>query len=352
MTLDAWHSAANGDASGLWFQSLASALLFPHAQVWGDSAAMGRIDAATAAAHFGRTQGGVLGDAGSRFLWAGGELADAWPAGPGEQEYARVRDSDVPTLLIGGALDGATPAENATKDLLPHLSHGRQVILDGFGHTTDFWNQQVPAGNHLINTYFDRGTVDASRYVPQRIDFTPSLTQSTLAKEVVGALVGLALFALASLAWMAWRVRAHGRLGRVTRVLARSVWAVLIGLGGWFAVTLFVLVVAPSVPVDAVVPLVGGMAVPVALASFFGWRAPMRSVPKVAGLGVALAGALLGGWLGLHCGPAPLALLTTLAGTVAGANLALIVCDIAFDLRRPAHALPVFERDAAVSLAV
>ncbi|MDA0160094.1 alpha/beta hydrolase [Solirubrobacter ginsenosidimutans] len=349
MTIEAWR----GDASALWFESLASALLFPRAQVWGDSAAMGRIDVATAAAHFGSAQGGVLRDAGSRFLWAGGELANAWPAGPDEQAYARMRGSDVPTLLIGGALDGATPAENATKDLLPHLSHGRQVILDGFGHTTDFWNQQVPAGNHLINTYFDRGTVDASRYVPQKIDFTPSLAQSTLAKDVVGALVGLALFALASLAWMAWRVRARGRLGRVTRVLARSVWAAMIGLGGWFAVTLFVVVVTPSVPVDAVVPLVGGMAVPVALASFFGWRVPTRSAPKAAGLAVALAGALVGGWLGLQCGAQLLALLTTLAGTVAGANLALIACDIAFDVkRRPADAALVVDRATAVSLTV
>ncbi|HEY6887491.1 MAG TPA: alpha/beta hydrolase [Solirubrobacter sp.] len=351
MTLDAWHGAANGDRAGLWFQSLASSLLFPHAQVWGDSAAMGRIDAATAAAHFGRTQTGVLRDSGSRFLWAGGELAKAWPAGPGEQAYAKTLDSDVPTLLISGPLDGATPAENATRDLLPHLSHGRQVILDGFGHTTDFWNQQVPAGNQLINTYFDRGTVDASRYVPQKIDFTPSLTQGTLAKEVVGALLGLALFAFASLAWMAWRVRARGRLGRVTRVLARSLWAVLIGLGGWFAVSLFVLVVTPSVPVDAVVPLVGGMAVPVALASYCGWRTPSRPASKAVGLGVTLAGAVLGGWLGVHCATMPLALVTTLVGTVAGANLALIACDIAFDVqrRRPAAA-PV--RAAEVSLAM
>src|SRR3954470_18016081 len=47
MTLDAWRAADRGDAGGLWFQSLAAALLLPRAQVWGDTAAMGRIDAAT-----------------------------------------------------------------------------------------------------------------------------------------------------------------------------------------------------------------------------------------------------------------------------------------------------------------
>jgi hypothetical protein len=165
MTLDAWRSAAKGDASGLWFQSLASALLFPRAQVWGDSAAMGRIDAATAAEHFHPGQGAdsVLRDSASRFLWAGGGLADAWPATPDEAAYSRMRDSDVETLLISGELDGATPAANATKDLLPHLRNGHQVLLKSLGHTTDFWNTQVGAGNHLITTYLDSGRVDASR---------------------------------------------------------------------------------------------------------------------------------------------------------------------------------------------
>ncbi len=96
MTLDAWRAAAKGDASGLWFQSLASALLFPRIQVWGDTAAMGRIDAATAAEHFHPGQGAnsVLRDSASRFLWAGGALADAWPASPGEDAYSRIRDSE------------------------------------------------------------------------------------------------------------------------------------------------------------------------------------------------------------------------------------------------------------------
>jgi pimeloyl-ACP methyl ester carboxylesterase len=339
MTLDSWHAAANGDAGGLWFQSLASALLFPRVEVWGDAAAMGRIDAATAAEHFGRPQSGgsVLGDPGSEFLWAGGALAGAWPAGPDEDAYSQVRDSDVPTLLISGVLDGATPAENATKDLLPHLPNGHQVLLQGFGHTTDFWNQQVPAGNHLIDTYLDSGTVDASRYVAQKVDFTPPLRQTTLAKKVAGALVALALLALLSLAWMAWRVRARGRLGRVTRVIARSAWALLIGLGGWFAAALFALIVLPSVPLDAELLIITSMAVPVALASHLGWRAPTRPATKLAGVAAAVAGALIGAWLGFMCGTAAMAIVTTLVGAVAGTNLALIACDIAFDAKRRRH---------------
>ncbi|MEA2244742.1 MAG: hypothetical protein QOD24_4298 [Solirubrobacteraceae bacterium] len=340
MTLDAWHAAADGDASGLWFQSLASALLFPRVQVWGDSAAMGRIDVATARQHFGagHVATSVLGDPGNRLLWAGGALADAWPAGPDEDVYSRVRDSDVPTLLISGELDGSTPAANATRDLLPHLRNGRQVILPGFGHTTDFWNQQVGAGNRLINQFLDSGRVDASGYVPQKIDFTPSMRHTTLAKEVAAGMVGLALLTVLSLAWMAGRVRRRGSLGRGTRVVARSAWALLLGLGGWFAGAVLALIALPSVPIDAELLMVLSMAVPVAIASSYGWRAPDRAATNTASLAAAVAGALVGAWLGFTSTTGMLAVATTLAGAVAGTNLALIACDIASETRRRRHA--------------
>jgi pimeloyl-ACP methyl ester carboxylesterase len=339
MTLDAWRAAAQGDAGGLWFQSIASSLLFPRIQVWGDTAAMARVDAAVAAAHFarGRRAGSVLGDAGSRFLWAGGALVRAWPAGPDENAYARVRDSAVPTLLIGGTLDGSTPAENATRELLPHLRHGDQVLLRGFGHTTDFWNNQVKAGSHLINLYLATGRVDASRYVPQKIDFTPARTQTAFAKELAGTMAGLALFALLSLAWIARRMRT-GRLGRRTRVVARSAWALLLGLGGWFAAALVALIALPGVPIDAELLMVLSMAAPVATASYFAWREPDRAVANRAGLSAAVAGALIGAWVGFTCATGLAAVATTLVGAVAGTNLALIACDMASATRRRRHA--------------
>jgi pimeloyl-ACP methyl ester carboxylesterase len=336
MTLDAWRAAAKGDASGLWFQSFAAGLLFPRLQVWGDTAAMGRIDAAAAARHFGpgRHTSSILGDAGNRFLWAGGALTRAWPAVPGEDAYARLRDSDVPTLLISGTLDGATPLQNATRELLPHLRNGRQILLSGFGHTTDFWNNQVKAGNRLINGYLDSGRVDASRYVPQRIDFTPPLSQTTLAKEIAGAMAGLSLLTLLSLAWMGRRVRKHGRLGRTTRVVARSAGALLLGLGGWFAGALVALIALPSVPVDAELLMIVSIVAPVALASYLAWRHPNRAATSRAGLSAAIAGALIGAWLGFTCATAMLAAVTTLVGAIAGTNLALITCDVASETRR------------------
>ena len=53
-----------------------------------------------------------------------------------------MQDSNVETLLIGGALDFATPPQDATRELLPHLPNGHQVVLPDFGHTDDFWSYQ------------------------------------------------------------------------------------------------------------------------------------------------------------------------------------------------------------------
>jgi hypothetical protein len=240
----------------------------------------------------------------------------------------------VPTLVISGTLDGTTPAENATRELLPHLPNGHQVLLDGFGHSTDFWNNQVPAGTHLINRYLDTGDVDASRFVVQKVDFTPPTRQTTLAKEIAGALVGFALLTVVSLAWVATRVRRHGRLSRKTRLVVRSAWALVLGLGGWFAVALVALIALPGVPLDATPLLVLGMGVPVALASYLAWRDPSRVAPKRAGLAAAAGGALIGAWLGLECATGMLAVATTLVAAVAGTNLALITCDITAETLR------------------
>ena len=104
------------------------------------------------------------GNPATEFLWAGGALADAWPANAADDDYDQVRDSDVETLLIGGTLDFATPARNATRELLPHLPNGRQVVLSELGHTTDFWSYEPKASTRLINTFLASGKVDDSLY--------------------------------------------------------------------------------------------------------------------------------------------------------------------------------------------
>ena len=110
-----------------------------------------------------------------------------------------MRDSSVETLLIGGNLDFATPPQTATRELLPHLPNGHQVVLPGLGHTDDFWSYQPQAGAHLVNTFLDSGRVDASRYTPNRVDFDAGFPQTTLAKIVLAVLLGFGALTAVSL---------------------------------------------------------------------------------------------------------------------------------------------------------
>src|SRR5436190_16934625 len=187
ITLSTLLSADHGDASGYWFQSLLADFAFPTSFVWGQMAAAGRTDAETAKRHFssGDHRGdSILGDPGTRFIWGGGELADAWPANANEDQYDQVRTSKVETLLIGGTLDFATPPQVATKELLPYLPNGHQVVLAELGHTTSFWSEQPKASTRLLNAFLDTGKVDNSLYTHEAVKFTPDVTQTALGKGI------------------------------------------------------------------------------------------------------------------------------------------------------------------------
>ena len=102
---------------------------------------MGQIDDAYARRFFAAPvdRGKAIGDASTQFIWIGGRLVDAWPDSSDNKLYNRVRDSEVETLLVGGALDFSTPPQVAARELLPHLPNGKQVVLPNLGHTEDFW---------------------------------------------------------------------------------------------------------------------------------------------------------------------------------------------------------------------
>ena len=74
------------------------------------------------------------GSPGTAFDWGGGQLIHAWPAATDENQYTQVRRSNVETLVIGGALDMAAPPQNATRELLPSLPNGHQLVLPELGH--------------------------------------------------------------------------------------------------------------------------------------------------------------------------------------------------------------------------
>lgn len=339
MTLSSWLSATDDDASGFWFQSLLGDFAFPALGVWGDYAAVAMADARAARAYFSSGEQGDtsnLGYSATAFIWGGGQFADAWPAGPGADEYAGVQASNVETLLIGGELDFATPPQAATEELLPSLPNGHQVVLPGFGHSTSFWTEQPAAGTRLINTFLSTGRVDDSLYKPQPVDFTPEVGQPALGKGIAGGIVGLAALVVLSLLWMPLRLRKRRRFGRKSSAMLRSLYAIVLGLGGWFAGLLLVMTTMPGTPLGDPLLATPSVSLPVGLGIYWVWvNRDWPAMPRRTGFVAAVVGGLVGAWLGFNAGTDLLALITAIVGSVAGANFALIVLDIAWARQEP-----------------
>jgi pimeloyl-ACP methyl ester carboxylesterase len=329
-TIDTLLSIDEGGSAGAWLFSTFAGIAFPHGQVWGDLAAVGRTDAAYGRRLFatGADLGPPIGSPGTELLWAGGRLLDAWPANPDENEYAHVRDSNVATLLVGGELDFAAPPQNATRELLPHLPNGHQIVLPNIGHADDFWAYEPDASTRLIDRFLDSGRLDTSLYTDNRLDFTPSTTHAEIAEIVVGVFVGFAGVVVLALLWFARRLQRGATFGRRTSVAVRSLFPLLLGFGGWCLGVLIALVALPTVPITDETLAVVSIAPPVALAVYTGWfrsTAP-RSVAAMA----AVASAALGAWLGYQVPHAPgFGAVTAIVAAILGANLGLIALDVA-----------------------
>ena len=351
-TIDSLLDADEGDGSGAWLVSLMTQAIFPRVQVWGDVAAVGRADAAHARRFFAThaDRGSVIGSPGTDFIWAGGRLFDSWPASPDENLYTSVRDSNVETLLIGGRLDVATPPQNGTRELLPHLRNGHEVVLPDIGHTDDFWTYQTPAANRLINTFLDSGRVDTSLYARTSVDFTPALGHGAIAGIVLGSMLGLAALMVFSLVLMALRVRWRGPFGRTTSVVLRAVYPLVLGLGGLVLGVLIVLTTNAGLPVNDELVVALSVGVPIGLGVYLAWVNHVSSAtPTNTGLAAAMGGALIGAWLGFNVTDAGfgfLAPFVAIVGATAGANLFLLALDIIWDRQGREHAAaePASER--------
>ena len=79
---------------------------------------------------------------------------------------------------------------------MPHLNNGHQVFIEDQAHTETFWHSQPQARAHLLNTFFDRGEVDESRYSYQAPVFDIETSWGSLARIAMAVTVlvlGLAL---------------------------------------------------------------------------------------------------------------------------------------------------------------
>ena len=331
MTIDSWLAAAKGDAGGLWLLSTLAQVAFPDVQVKGDAAAVARTDVRYARRYFAshRGRGSILENAGTSFLWAGGRLLDAWPANPDENEYGRVQQSNVETLVINGNLDFATPPQTASRELMPYLTNGRELVLPGLGHTDDFWSYEPRASSHLVNTYLSRGVVDDSLYTVNHVDLEPDFSQTAIAKIMLAVLVGLGALAVLSLVVLALLVHRRGGLGSKTSAFVRSAYVFVLGLGGWFVGVLIALTALPAVPLDSDVLAGLSIGLPVGLGVYLAWvNSDRPGRASAIGLAASLAGALVGAWLGFNVIEGLFAVVTTIIGAQIGANLILIVFDV------------------------
>ena len=331
-TLDSWLSAADGDASGFWLLSFVADVAFPEAFVWGEYAATGILDAEVITAYYaaGGDPGSILGNAATDFSWAGGGLSTAWPASPDYDEYRQVQPSDVESLIVSGTLDFSTPSRFATEEFLPSLSNGQQVLLEGFGHTDDFWAYQPNATEDLLMTFFDSGQVDDSAFVPQVVDFeVDGPSHATMAKVLLGVFIGVAFLAGVLLFWMWRRVRSVGRFGPNGSAWLRSLAPLALGLGAWFAALLIVMPLWPATPLDSAPVAVFSMGLAIGVGLYLAWADRRVEVnDRRLGLAAAVGGALIGAWLSFSAVPGLVAVIATILGAALAGNLALIVLDI------------------------
>ena len=210
------------------------------------------------------------------------------------------------------------------------------LVLSNLGHSDDFWPYEPAAGTRLINTYLDTGKVDTSLYTRNKVDFSPSSSQGAYAEDGLGAMTVFGLLTILSLLLMWRRAHKRGGFGRKASAILRSVYLLVLGLGGWFTGLIIVLVALPTVPLNSELMAVLSIGAPIGLGTYWAWvnrDRPARATRI--GIWVALTGALVGALLGFNATAGLMAVITTIVGAAAGANLGLIALDVARIGERP-----------------
>ena len=210
---DAYRAAEKGDPSGLALMSVAFDWILPSMMTWGEFFAVGGGADFDPARDYSRDLNppdSILGAPLSLLVWA--SAAKGWPIVRIDDELRKVHRSDVETLLVSGSIDFSTPAEAATRELLPSLSRGTQVILGERGHVADFWHFQPEAGERLLTSFYDTGVADESLFTYLPIDFKPPLRFPLLAKLMLGTGLLVAALLAAAVGRIARRIRARGSL--------------------------------------------------------------------------------------------------------------------------------------------
>jgi pimeloyl-ACP methyl ester carboxylesterase len=197
---EAYVAAERGDASGLALMSLAYNYVVPSMATWGDFASKATSADFDIVQDYHRDlepQGMPLGSPMNVLAW-GPSAYSRWPTQRLGKEFRHPRRSDVETLLLSGNLDFSTPAEFATRELLPFLTHGRQIILSECGHVGDVWYANMENTQLMLTTFFATGVPNVSLNSSLPMDFRVAWGFPRIAKISAGVM-GLLIFALVAL---------------------------------------------------------------------------------------------------------------------------------------------------------
>ncbi|MBI1754642.1 MAG: alpha/beta fold hydrolase [Acidobacteria bacterium] len=215
MALDAFAAADRGDASGLAALSLAGTAMLRNQgeEPMGDLYCKGVLDYEPGRnyAAEARPPDAILGAPFSELIW--GPLTEGcpWPPAQASDDLRRLQPSEVETLVLSGSLDVATPAQIATREVLPFLRRGQQIILPGKSHV-DLFREQPEAFETLAVRFLDTGKADASGFAHAPQGLGNRLWLPTLAKLAAAGLL-LGVLALGAAAW--WAAK------RLRRILIR-----------------------------------------------------------------------------------------------------------------------------------
>jgi len=208
MVFDAYVAAKQGDPSGLALMSLAYDYVLPSMFTWGDLASKAVSADFDSTHNYSlelETPGLPLGSPMNKLLW-GPLRYGGWPIHHMPDEFRQLRYSDVETLLLSGSIDFSTPAENATKEFLPYLKNGKQVILSECGHVGDIVYLNPENTMRLVSSYYRTGVPDTSLNAYNKMDFNVSWGFPTLAKVAIGTLAVLGSAAIVGIVLLVRKV--------------------------------------------------------------------------------------------------------------------------------------------------
>jgi pimeloyl-ACP methyl ester carboxylesterase len=191
IAIDAWNSAANGDASGVALLSLAYDLFVPSSFTWGDFLAKAySLDYETGRDYpqWLDPPDAALGSPLSLLFFGGGA---GWPAAAPRDELRKLIPNRVDSLLISGELDISTPPSIARDEALPYLEHGSQVIIPDVSHVDDMWALQPHGMERLVTDFLNTGTVTA-RFSPAQARLSVPVRLPAIAKGGVSLITAMA----------------------------------------------------------------------------------------------------------------------------------------------------------------